>query len=128
MRMTQQSFWAVMRPKVLGGYLLHRLLAAQQLDFFVLFSSASALLGTPGQGSYAAANAFLDALAWSRRQRGQTALSIDWGPWSEVGLAARADLNAQLAAVGFESLRERFTKKRPVEDDDVEDTSLAPAE
>lgn len=105
LRMTPQSFWAVMRPKVLGGYLLHRLLAAQQLDFFVLFSSASALLGTPGQSSYAAANAFLDALAWSRRQRGQPALSIDWGPWSEVGLAARADLNAQLAAVGFESLR-----------------------
>ena len=58
---------AVLRPKVMGGWLLHRLLRDDPLDFFVLFSSAGAILGQPGQGNYAAANAFLDALAHHRR-------------------------------------------------------------
>ncbi|HEX8145175.1 MAG TPA: beta-ketoacyl synthase N-terminal-like domain-containing protein [Pyrinomonadaceae bacterium] len=79
----------VMRPKAVGGWLLHRLLADEPLDFFVLFSSASSLLNSPLVGAYAAANAFLDALAHHRRALGQTALSINWGFWSEVGMAAR---------------------------------------
>ena len=77
--------------KALGAWLLDRLLAGEDLDFFVLFSSVSALHGTFGQGlsAYAAANAFLDALAHHRRARGLAAVSIGWGAWAEIGMAAR---------------------------------------
>ena len=78
----------VMAPKILGGWHLHRLTLAAELDFFVCFSSTAALLGSPGQGNYAAANAGLDALAQFRRRQGLPALSVNWGPWSEVGMAA----------------------------------------
>jgi acyl transferase domain-containing protein/acyl-CoA synthetase (AMP-forming)/AMP-acid ligase II/acyl carrier protein len=79
----------VMGPKVSGAWLLHRLLESDDLDFFVFFSSATTLLGSPRLAHYAAANAFMDALAQYRRARGQPALSVDWGFWSEAGLAAR---------------------------------------
>jgi NAD(P)-dependent dehydrogenase (short-subunit alcohol dehydrogenase family)/acyl carrier protein len=75
--------------KVAGAWNLHQYFKSAPLDFFVLFSSGSALLGSPGIGAYAAANAFLDALAALRRAEGQHALSIDWGFWSESGMAAR---------------------------------------
>ncbi len=103
------ELYSVMRPKVQGGWLLHRLLTEEQLDFFVLFSSVSSLLGIMGQGvaSYAAGNAFLDALAHHRRARGQVALSINWGPWAEVGLAARLDRVERLEQMGFESFGTR---------------------
>jgi acyl carrier protein len=76
-----------MRPKVIGSWLLHQHLRDQPLDFFVLFSSVGALLGQPGQGNYAAANAFLDALAQYRRSQGLPALSINWGAWHGLGFA-----------------------------------------
>ncbi|MEM9553545.1 MAG: type I polyketide synthase [Acidobacteriota bacterium] len=82
-----QRFRTVLRPKVSGAWNLHELCAAESLDHFVLYSSAAALLGTPGQGSYAAANAFLDGLACHRRHLGLPALSVDWGVFSQVGLA-----------------------------------------
>jgi aryl carrier-like protein len=75
------------------------------LDFFVLFSSAASLLGSPGQGNYSAANAFLDALAHHRRAQGLPALSINWGPWAEVGVAARPDRRGHLASRGIGSIR-----------------------
>jgi aryl carrier-like protein len=65
------------------------LLADIPLDLFVLFSSASSLLSSAALGSYSAANAFLDALAHHRRASGKPALSINWGPWMEAGMAAR---------------------------------------
>ena len=77
----------VLRPKMVGGWLLHRLLREAPLDFFVVFSSAGSLMGQPGQGNYAAANAFLDALAHHRRAQGLPALSINWGAWAELGFA-----------------------------------------
>jgi hypothetical protein len=78
-----------MAAKVLGAWHLHELTADLPLEQFVLFSSAAALLGSPGQGNYAAANAFLDALAHHRRAEGRPGLSINWGSWAEVGMAAR---------------------------------------
>jgi acyl carrier protein len=101
------NFAAVAAPKLLGAWHLH--LAARGLDLqrFVLFSSAAALIGTPGQGSYATANAGLDALAAARRGAGLPALSINWGPWGGTGMAARlAETGRQrMAAAGIAPLR-----------------------
>ncbi len=79
----------VMEPKARGALLLDALSADDELDHFVLFSSIAALVGNPGQGAYAAANAMLDALAIRRRHRGKPALSINWGVLGDVGMAAR---------------------------------------
>ncbi|MGZ5051869.1 MAG: SDR family NAD(P)-dependent oxidoreductase, partial [Methylobacter sp.] len=81
-----QRFKSVLRPKLHGSWHLHRQSQALNLDFFIEFSSATALLGAPGQGNYAAANAFQDALAHQRKRQGLPALSINWGPWGEVGM------------------------------------------
>jgi amino acid adenylation domain-containing protein/non-ribosomal peptide synthase protein (TIGR01720 family) len=92
----------VMRPKVVGGWLLHSLLKDQPLDFFVAFSSAAAILGLPGQASYSAANAFLDALAHERRALGLPGLSINWGPWAEAGMAMDPERSQRLARRGVQ--------------------------
>jgi len=84
-------FDAVMAPKVRGTWHLHRQSLRAPLDFFVTFSSGAALLGSPGQGNYAAANTFMDALAFARRARGLHALSINWGSWAGAGMAAGVD-------------------------------------
>lgn len=85
----------VLAPKVQGAWNLHQLTLAHKLPLFVSFSSLASLLGTAGQSSYAAANAFLDALALHRRAAGLSGLSINWGPWGEVGMAARLDAEQQ---------------------------------
>jgi 8-amino-7-oxononanoate synthase len=97
-RMDWQRFQQVLAPKVWGGWNLHVATQQMPLDFFVCFSSAAALLGSPGQGNYAAANAFLDALMHDRRSLGLPGLSINWGAWS-VGMAAR--LEQELAGRGI---------------------------
>jgi len=86
---TRERFDRVMGAKMFGAWHLHELTRNLELDQFVLFSSAAALLGAPGQGNYAAANAFLDALAHRRRAENLPALSVNWGSWAEVGMAAR---------------------------------------
>ena len=102
LQQTPERFSAVMRPKVLGAWNLHALTSKHPIDLFVLFSSAASLLGSPGQGSYCAANAFLGALSHDRRARGLPALCIAWGPWAGVGLAAaEANRGARLAARGL---------------------------
>ncbi len=94
LRQTWERFATVFGPKMLGAWNLHERTRQLELDFFILFSSAAAVLGMPGQSNYAAANAFLDALAHLRRSEGLPALSINWGPWAEAGMAARlSDLN-----------------------------------
>jgi acyl transferase domain-containing protein len=87
-KQTWERFATVMAPKVNGAWHLHTQTQDLSLDFFVLFSSVASLLGSPGQSNYAAANAFLDALAHYRRSQNLPALSINWSPWSEHGMAA----------------------------------------
>ena len=103
---TRERFDRVMEPKALGAWHLHELTLDQPLDHFVLFSSAAALLGAPGQGNYAGANAFLDALAHHRRWQKRPALSINWGAWSEVGMAARlaSAEGRRMSAAGVDSI------------------------
>lgn len=90
-RMTQEQVERVVQPKVLGAWALHEATAGEPLDFFALFSSISAVIPSPGQGNYAAGNAFLDALAHYRRAQGLPALSINWGPW-DAGMIASLGL------------------------------------
>ena len=95
-------FGAVLWPKVLGAWNLHRTTREQELDLFVLFSSVSGIFGTPGQSNYAAANAFLDQLALHRRSSGLPGQAIQWGAWSGVGEAeeARGRIADRLSSLG----------------------------
>jgi amino acid adenylation domain-containing protein len=99
--MSVDELRAVTRAKLLGGWALHRALREYELDFFLLFSSASSILGAPGQAHYAAANASLDALASYARAAGVPALAVDWGPWLGAGMAARPDRRAQIESRGL---------------------------
>jgi NADPH:quinone reductase-like Zn-dependent oxidoreductase/NAD(P)-dependent dehydrogenase (short-subunit alcohol dehydrogenase family)/SAM-dependent methyltransferase/acyl carrier protein len=107
-QLTWEQMQSVLAPKVWGAWNLHQLtgfgLPSQReshpLDFFVMYSSAAALIGSPGQGSHVAANSFLDALAHYRRRLGLPALSINWGPWSEVGSAVTTTQQMQSRGMG----------------------------
>ena len=103
-RLDEQKLRKVMAPKVQGAWNLHTLTRDAELDFFVLFSSAASLLGPPGAANYAAANAFLDALAWHRRAEGRPALSVNWGPWAELGFFTRSELQSYFAQYGVEAM------------------------
>src|SRR5690606_22104198 len=104
-----QTSAAVLRAprdaKVFGAWLLDRFTSGDALDCFVMFSSVASLFGTPGQGNYAAANAFLDALAHDRRARGLPALAVNFGPVAAVGLAASSAVRGNsLRRLGFEGI------------------------
>ncbi|QMU73985.1 SDR family NAD(P)-dependent oxidoreductase [Streptacidiphilus sp. P02-A3a] len=81
--LTHHQLQEVLRPKVDAALNLHELTRGLDLSAFVLFSSASATVGNPGQGNYAAANAFLDALAQQRRAQGLPGQSLAWGLWAQ---------------------------------------------
>ncbi|MFZ1925736.1 MAG: SDR family NAD(P)-dependent oxidoreductase [Solirubrobacteraceae bacterium] len=84
--LTIEQLEQVLTTKADGALLLHELTIDHELDAFVLFSSMAGVTGGPGQGNYAAANAFLDALACQRRAQGLPATSLAWGLWSDIGM------------------------------------------
>ena len=88
MQQTAERFAKTMAPKVTGTWNLHTLTRDIPLDFFVSFSSIASLMGSPGQSNYSAANAVVDALMQQRRLQGLPGMSINWGPWDEIGMAA----------------------------------------
>ncbi|MEP7311426.1 MAG: type I polyketide synthase [Pseudomonadota bacterium] len=89
---TWARFLTVLRPKVLGSWHLHTLTSG--LDFMVLFSSGASVAGSRGQANHAAANSFEDALAWYRQAEGLPTVSINWGPWAEIGAAAERGISS----------------------------------
>ncbi|MFG1796152.1 SDR family NAD(P)-dependent oxidoreductase [Nocardia sp. NPDC049149] len=104
--LTPEQVQRVLRPKLDAAWHLHELTADAKLSAFVLFSSVAALIGSPGQGNYAAANAALDALAAARKSAGLPATSLAWGLWAEGGMAGElteADLS-RLARTGLAAL------------------------
>ena len=100
LRQTVEGFRRVMAAKVHGSWNLHRRTRDLEMDFFVLYSSAASLIGSGGQANYAAANSFLDALAYHRRACGRSAVSLNWGAWSGPGMAARPEVLERLKAQG----------------------------
>ncbi|CAN5210405.1 mycocerosate synthase [soil metagenome] len=96
-------------PKVHGAWYLHQATVDQPLDWFCSFSSAAALLGSPGQGAYAAANSWLDAFTAWRRSQGLPATAIAWGAWDQIGkgagLAQRGDTTMISPADGAHAFR-----------------------
>ncbi|MBZ9639136.1 type I polyketide synthase [Streptomyces sp. PSKA30] len=128
-RLTPDRLAAVLRPKADAAWYLHELTKGLPLSHFVLFSSAAGLLGNPGQANYAAANAFLDALARQRTALGLPALSLVWGPWADGdGMAARTERIAEglLGAVSPEQGLALFDAAVSAGVSAAEDPVLAP--
>ncbi|GAB2920327.1 hypothetical protein GCM10027075_20240 [Streptomyces heilongjiangensis] len=103
--LTPDRLEAVLRPKLAAARALDRLTRDRDLSAFVLFSSFAGTVGSAGQGNYAAANAYLDALAAQRRAAGLPATSVAFGPWAGDGMAAGGpDTEARLRAGGVAPL------------------------
>ncbi|HEV2370648.1 MAG TPA: thioester reductase domain-containing protein [Streptosporangiaceae bacterium] len=104
--LTPQRLDTVFLPKLDGAWYLHQLTQDTELDFFMMFSSIASVMGAPGQGNYAAANAFLDSLAHLRRAKGLPATSVAWGPWAGQGMAAGlSDVDrVRFAQLGLDTL------------------------
>jgi NADPH:quinone reductase-like Zn-dependent oxidoreductase/acyl carrier protein len=95
LRQDRERFQRVLGPKVLGAWWLHQHTLTEKLDFFVLFSSFTSVVGNPGQVNYVAANSFLDAFAGYRRRLGLPGLTLNWGVLSDVGYVAQNEQIAQ---------------------------------
>ena len=102
--LSQQSlerFRTTLVPKALGAYHLDRLTRDDELDFFIVSSSVSSLLGPPGQANYATANALLDGLVARRRAEGLPATGVNFGPWAQGGMASSEAASANVSAQGL---------------------------
>jgi acyl transferase domain-containing protein len=105
LNLDEDRLMRVLAPKALGAWNLHRETRSCPLDFFVMYSSVTGIAGTPGQANYCAANAFLDALAHSRKATGKPALSVGWGGISDVGyLRGRPETAKNLAQLGIATM------------------------
>ena len=105
--LSQQSperFRTTLGPKAFGADHLDRLTTNDDLDFFIVSSSVSSILGSPGQANYSTANAFLDGLVADRKARGLPATGINFGPWAQGGMASSAAARANISAQGLISL------------------------
>ncbi len=105
--LTKESLDRIWAPKAVGALRLHQATADRELDWWAGFSSVASLLGSPGQLSYACANACLDALVEWRRAAGLPATAINWGQWADVGLAREISfsvLDPMAPAEGIEAL------------------------
>jgi acyl transferase domain-containing protein/acyl carrier protein/thioesterase domain-containing protein/nucleoside-diphosphate-sugar epimerase len=121
--MSEEAFHAVMAPKVEGSEVLADLLRDDPLDFLAFFSSANSFFGNAGQGNYAAASTFQDALGWALARQGRPVKVVNWGFWGEVGAvatphhrqnAARHGVGAIATAEGIEAF------ERALQSDDVQ--------
>lgn len=102
----KEDFYKTTAPKINGGWNLHQLSQNYNLDLFVLFSSASTLLGQTGLGIYVSANAFLDSLAYYRQVNGLPAIAINWGTMSDAGMLTMIDdLEENANQGGYASMR-----------------------
>ncbi len=102
-QMTLTQLEAVMAAKVIGGWILHQLTQDRALDFFVSFSSMTAVWGASGQAHYAASNCFLDGLTYYRQAKGLPSFTINWGPWLGGGMAREQELR-EARKIGVEPL------------------------
>jgi acyl transferase domain-containing protein/acyl carrier protein/NADP-dependent 3-hydroxy acid dehydrogenase YdfG len=103
----RDNFDKVLPAKVQGTLNLHRVFSHKSLDAFVLYSSLAAVVTSSGQASYSGANAFLDSFAIWRGTQNMSGLSINWGPWGEVGMAAELNLVDFFASRGFFAMSNR---------------------
>jgi acyl transferase domain-containing protein/acyl carrier protein len=123
-RLNAEALAAVFSPKIAGAWNLHLLTKDLELDHFVLFSSLASLVGSAGQGNYAAANAALDSLAGCRHAEGLPAIALNWGPWMGTGMAdslaaqhqqrlTRSGIRPLDLDIGFEALERAISAGAP---------------
>ncbi|KZS63228.1 MAG: type I polyketide synthase [Mycobacterium pseudokansasii] len=128
-QLTDDAVRQVMWPKVAGSQVLHQAFPPGSVDFFFLTASAAGIFGIPGQGSYAAANSYLDALARARRQQGCHTISLDWVAWRGLGFAADAQIvSDELQRMGSRDITpsEAFTAWEYVDGYDVAQAVVVP--
>lgn len=128
-QLTEDAVRQVMWPKVGGSQVLHQAFPPGSVDFFFLTASAAGIFGIPGQGSYAAGNSYLDALARTRRQQGCHTMSLDWVAWRGLGFAADAQIvSEELQRMGSRDLTpaEAFTAWEFADSYDVAQAVVVP--
>ncbi|MER5898098.1 type I polyketide synthase, partial [Streptomyces sp. NPDC001876] len=119
---------AIIGAKIDGVVHLDELTAGLPLDLFLVFSSGAAVWGGAGQGAYAAANAFLDAWAQDRRERGLPATSVAWGPWDGAGMAVQGDTQQLLRRRGMSPMNPELAMRTLASAIDADESGLTVAD